>query len=482
MKLKQQESNRLKGIIMALHSLSHRQFQCTQKMHCEQRNRSLRRRKMSHVAIIPMLMMIASTSITCAFAPRSFPCHHGASSAFSPMRRTQPAVKSDSSIRGRNAYSQCFNVANDDELPEQHVSNEDVKLDNLIPSAMISTRNSFVATNSATRMGPSSRSLGGISSSALISTEADQTSLLPPLYQSTSNTMQSSQEASSSNVSIDNNNNGSWKERLLDVSNFASLLCVLDCTLLPLVSIAIPALSWGVGFIIGSGGASTAVPPALSAFLAYLPVLSHGIALYFVIPVGLLTTVINFFFGHREVKFSMSALFGVALIYAANSSTGVGIPSIDAWLQSTGIVAGGVHDHAGHVHNACGAVVGAATNMLTHTCPEGWAHRMTNTVGCGFLLGSNYASRKYMEEKNSGCAASALAEAWGGDSAGRPMVCPPGCGCERPSFGTKGSSSSRLGGETFFQWERASPDSERSSLGGKPSGAAGGRLFTRLRR
>lgn len=395
-------------------------------------------------------------------------------------------MNSVSSVRGRNAYSQCWNVANDDELPEQHMSNEDDKLDNLIPSAMISNRNSFVATNSATRMGPGSRSLGGISSSALRSSEADQTSLLPPLYQSTQNptsNIRSSQEASSSNVSISNTNNtGSWKERLLDVSNFASLLCVLDCTLLPLVSIAIPALSWGVGFIIGSGGASTAVPPTLSAFLAYLPVLSHGIALYFVIPVGLLTTVINFFFGHREVKFSMTALFGVALIYAANSSTGVGIPSIDAWLQSTGIVAGSVHDHSGHVHNACGAVVGAATNMMAHTCPEGWAHRMTNTAGCAFLLGSNYASRKYMEEKNAGCAASALAEAWGGDSAGRPMVCPPDCGCERPSFGTNGSSSSRLGGETFFQWERTSPESERSSLGGKPGGVAGGRLFTRLRR
>lgn len=472
---------------MALHALSHRQLQCTQKMHCEQRNRSFHRRKMSHVAIIPMLMMIASTSTTYAFAPRSFPSQHGTSSAFSSIRRTQPGVKSVS-IRGRNAYSQCWNVPNDDELPEQQLatpsdtSNEEDKLDNLIPSAMISSRNSFVTTNSVTRMGPGSRSLGGVSSSALLSSEADQTSL--PLFQSTpGGSVRSSQEASPSNISIGSNNGtGSWKERLLDVSNFASLLCVLDCTLLPLVSIAIPALSWGVGFIIGSGGASTAVPPALSAFLAYLPVLSHGIALYFVIPVGLLTTVINFFFGHREVKFSMSALFGVALIYAANSSTGVGIPSIDAWLQSTGIAAGGVHDHAGHVHNACGAVVGAATNMMAHTCPEGWAHRMTNTIGCAFLLGSNYASRKYMEEKNAGCAASALAEAWGGDSGGRQMVCPPGCGCERPSFGTKGSSSSRLGGETFFQWERASPGSERSSLGGKSGGVAGGRLFTRLRR
>jgi hypothetical protein len=473
---------------MAIHSLSHRQSQCTHQMHCEQRTRRFHLREMSNAAIIPIIMMIASAN---AYAPGSFPSHHhGAPSAFSPLRRMQPAVKTVSTWRRRNACFQCWSVASDDdELHEEQnnavdtpdISSNENKLDNLIPSTMLSTRNSFVTANSAARMGAGGiRSHSGLSSSVLLpSTTADQTSL--PLFQSTpNNIIRSSQDSSSSDVSIDNTdkNTGSWKERLLDVSNFASLLCVLDCTLLPFVSIAIPALSWGVGFIIGSGGTSATVPPALSAFLAYLPVLSHGIALFFVIPVGLLTTVVNYFFGHREVKFSMAALFGVALIYAANSSSGVGIPSIDAWLQTVGIVAGGVHDHAGHVHDACGAVVGAATNMMAHTCPEGWAHRMTNTVGCAFLLGSNYASRKYMEGKNSGCAASALAEAWGGDSGGRQMVCPPGCGCERPSFGTKGSSRSRVGGEAFFQWERASPGNER-----KPSGVAGGgRLFTRYRR
>jgi hypothetical protein len=349
-------------------------------------------------------------------------------------------------------------------------SNES-KLDNLIPSTMMpSSRgrtNSFVAANSGAGRMDTNRRHTGLSSSVLLPSSLpsdDSDTTLPPLFFQSTIPPTDSLDVSISKDSDNNNNNGSWKERLLDVSNFASLLCVLDCTLLPLVSIAIPAISWGVGFILGSGGSlstATTMPPALLAFLAYLPALSHGIALYFVIPVGLLTTIINYFFGHKEVKFSMAALFGVALIYVANSSAGVGIPSFDAMLHSAGIVAGGVHDHAGHVHNACGAMVGAATNMMAHTCPEGWAHRMTNTLGCAFLLGSNYSSRKYMEEKNSGCAASALAEAWGGDS-GRQVVCPPGCGCEKPSFGTKGSSS-RAGGEMFFQWERKSPVSERSS-------------------
>ncbi|KAL7553288.1 hypothetical protein ACHAWF_016544, partial [Thalassiosira exigua] len=209
-----------------------------------------------------------------------------------------------------------------------------------------------------------------------------------------------------------------WKERLVDVSNLASLLCVLDCTLLPLVSVAIPALSWGAELVApasGLAGAGGARPIAagLSSLLASLPALSHGIALYFVIPVGLLTTIVNYFFGHREARFSLASLLGVALIYAANSHAGVGIPSVDAWLRSVG-VASAAGGHAGHVHDACGAVVGAATGMMAHTCPEGLAHRATNTLGCALLLGSNYLSRKYAEERSRGCAASALAEAWGG--------------------------------------------------------------------
>ena len=241
----------------------------------------------------------------------------------------------------------------------------------------------------------------------------------------------------------------SWKERLVDVSNLASLLCVLDCTLLPFVSIAIPALSWGVGIITGSAAITSSNPimASLSSFTAYLPAISHGIALYFVIPVGLLTTIVNYFFGHKEIRFSLLSIVGVALIYAANG-LGVGIPSLDSWLNSMGIVASAHTGHGAHVHDMCGAVVGAATGMMAHTCPEGLAHRMTNTLGCAFLLGSNYASKKYMENKSeSGCAASALAEAWGsGDSGGKKYVCPPGCSCESP----------KVDEELFFQWNMQS--------------------------
>eukprot|EP00579_Thalassiosira_antarctica_P020229 CAMPEP_0201961944 /NCGR_PEP_ID=MMETSP0904-20121228/8254_1 /ASSEMBLY_ACC=CAM_ASM_000553 /TAXON_ID=420261 /ORGANISM="Thalassiosira antarctica, Strain CCMP982" /LENGTH=438 /DNA_ID=CAMNT_0048508229 /DNA_START=156 /DNA_END=1472 /DNA_ORIENTATION=+ len=347
-------------------------------------------------------------------------------------------------------------------------TNTNPKTDDLLPSTMASFTNS--------RMGKRRANYGPSSSVLLPLSESIPSQQTTPLFQPNSNVLSEYNPPEKAT---------SWKERLVDVSNIASLLCVLDCTLLPLVSIAIPALSWGVGLVTGSGALSSAttaaaatgtgsnsIMVALSSLLAYLPALSHGIALYFVIPVGLLTTTVNYFFGHKEVRFSLLSLVGVALIYAANSSTGVGIPSVDAMLHSWGIAAAGSHVHGAHVHDACGAVVGAATGMMAHTCPEGLAHRMTNTLGCAFLLGSNYYSKKYMEEKNQGCAASALAEAWGGESGGR-AVCPPGCNCEAPSYGTS-SSASRAGGDTFFQWE--------SKSGNESRGKSGGRAITRFRR
>ena len=202
----------------------------------------------------------------------------------------------------------------------------------------------------------------------------------------------------------------------MDVSNLASLLCALDCTLLPLVSVAIPAISWGVellssattnGGAVGAGGNdNNAIMTSLSSSIAYyLPVLSHGIALYFVVPVGLFTAIVNYLLGHRDVRFALVSLAGVALIFAANTSDGVGVPSVDAWLRSAGIVAtahatgGGhaVHHHhaiVDHVRDACGAVAGAAANTMAHTtCPttssEGSSFTVLGSVGSTQSITSN---------------------------------------------------------------------------------------------
>eukprot|EP00581_Thalassiosira_minuscula_P012925 CAMPEP_0183720954 /NCGR_PEP_ID=MMETSP0737-20130205/13429_1 /TAXON_ID=385413 /ORGANISM="Thalassiosira miniscula, Strain CCMP1093" /LENGTH=474 /DNA_ID=CAMNT_0025950911 /DNA_START=62 /DNA_END=1486 /DNA_ORIENTATION=- len=349
----------------------------------------------------------------------------------------------------------------------------DEALDNLLPPTMIS--NSRMMSRPGVPGGVPALPKTGPSSSVLLplSESIPSASVLK-----SNNNMLSEYSAEDAA----NNQPTTWKERLVDVSNLASLLCVLDCTLLPFVSIAIPALSWGMELVTGTSAVASTTAPWLSSFLSALPAISHGIALYFVIPVGLLTTLVNYFFGHKEVRFSLTSLLGVALIYVANSHVGVGIPGVDAWLHSVGIAsssAGISHGHHAHVHDTCGAALGAATGMMSHTCPEGLAHRLTNTVGCALLLGSNYYSKKYMEERRRGCAASALAEAWGGDAAGGRAVCPPGCNC-RPAaqtYGAGGASGSRVGGDTFFQWERNSGDARRGR-----SGAGGGRSFSRFRR
>lgn len=250
----------------------------------------------------------------------------------------------------------------------------------------------------------------------------------------------------------------SWKDRLIDISNIASFLCVLDCTLLPLVSIALPAFSWLAGSM-PIGSSNNALLAGFASISDFLPVIGHGIALFFVTPVGLLTTLVNYFFGHKQLRFSFAALLGIFLIFAANSDTGTGIATIDSFLTSSGIA---THSHGGHVHDTCGAMLGAATGMLAHSCGAGWPHRLTNTVGCAFLLGSNHYGKKYMESQKKGCVANALAEAWGSNDAGDSAVCPPGCGCESPTYGaSKVSTNSQNGGEMFFSWDRASGGDSR---------------------
>jgi len=332
-----------------------------------------------------------------------------------------------------------IDTANILQVEARNTDRESQGFGNQLSSTMVSTTN--------TRRMISNRKMTGL--------PLDMPTADIPLFQSSPNHQISQKYNTSPTIKTEET---SWKDRLIDVSNLASLLCVLDCTLLPFVSIAIPALSWGVGIITGSGAAianNNPIMASLSSFMAYLPAISHGIALYFVIPVGVLTNIVNYFFGHKEIRFSLMSMVGVALIYAANGS-GVGIPSIDTWLNSMGIVASAHTGHGAHVHDMCGAVVGAATGMMAHTCPEGLAHRMTNTLGCAFLLGSNYASKNYMENKSeSGCAASALAEAWGGGSGGKKYVCPPGCSCESP----------KVDEELFFQWNMSSRKGMRTRKG-----------------
>jgi hypothetical protein len=135
-------------------------------------------------------------------------------------------------------------------------------------------------------------------------------------------------------------------DRLLKISNIASFLCVIDCTVLPIITIALPLLGL-------SASASTA---------AYLHELGHSVALFFVLPVGTMATTVNYL-NHEKKSLLALALVGLTCIYVANGHGGPLLSLIPSKLA---------HD----LH--CGTAL----------------HRMTNIAGCACLLTSNILGKK----------------------------------------------------------------------------------------
>ena len=135
-------------------------------------------------------------------------------------------------------------------------------------------------------------------------------------------------------------------ERLLKISNIASLLCVIDCTVLPLVTILLPLLGL-------SASASTA---------AWLHELGHQVALYFVLPVGGLATTTNFI-NHKKKSLLALSLVGLSCVYMANAHGGPILSMLP-------------HKLAHDLH--CGTIL----------------HRTTNILGCACLLSSNYLGKR----------------------------------------------------------------------------------------
>ena len=136
------------------------------------------------------------------------------------------------------------------------------------------------------------------------------------------------------------------RERILEISNFASLLCVLDCTILPIITLALPLL--GVG--------------ASDSTAKWLHELGHSAAIFFVLPVGGLATVMNFL-NHKKKELLSLALVGLTFVYAANGHGGPILSLLP-------------HELAHSLH--CGTML----------------HRVTNILGCACLLTSNYLGRQ----------------------------------------------------------------------------------------
>jgi MerC mercury resistance protein len=143
-----------------------------------------------------------------------------------------------------------------------------------------------------------------------------------------------------------------WKDRLRQLSNVASILCAIDCTVLPILTVLLPL-----------GGVVAISTP-------WLHQLSHQVALYFVVPVGLLTTGINAWSQsgatRRDGGWVLAAamgLLGVVLVGLANAS-----------------------DNA--------AVFGWLPMAWRHAAHHGLTHRLVNLAGCALLWSSNYWSRR----------------------------------------------------------------------------------------
>jgi hypothetical protein len=128
-----------------------------------------------------------------------------------------------------------------------------------------------------------------------------------------------------------------FKSALQRFSSAASLLCLLDCTLLPLVTLILPLVGMA------------------APHLEILHQIGHTIALGVVVPLGIVTMVLNQM-SHRKVSLAVLSLLGIALVIMTNSN----------WILP-----------------------------MHHLLHHGWTHRLINIGGCVLLLSSNYLSHQH---------------------------------------------------------------------------------------
>lgn len=137
------------------------------------------------------------------------------------------------------------------------------------------------------------------------------------------------------------------KQRLQQVSNVASFLCVLDCTILPIITVLLP--------LVGLAGSPVQ--------MEWIHTAGHNMALFFVLPVGSVTATMNYS-SHKRPLIALPSILGLFLVYLANAG------------HSAPILSMLPHDLVHALH--CG-------NSL---------HQVTNIVGCALLLTLNQLSRK----------------------------------------------------------------------------------------
>jgi len=129
-------------------------------------------------------------------------------------------------------------------------------------------------------------------------------------------------------------------------ADIASFLCVIDCTVLPVLRVSLQV----AGFI-------------SPAKVHLLHELGHKVAIYFVLPLGSTVAAYNYS-SHKDWKLALVAVFGLLSIYFSNATGGL-----------TRLLPEGIR-HTLH----CGTLI----------------HRLVNVAGCALLIASNYFSKKLL--------------------------------------------------------------------------------------
>jgi hypothetical protein len=130
--------------------------------------------------------------------------------------------------------------------------------------------------------------------------------------------------------------------KLQRMSSIASWLCLIDCTLLPAVTMVVPILG------LANQGCDR---------LDFLHHVCHFATLYCLLPIGCLSTITNYLM-HRQRWITLLATLGLLLVAMSNS-------------------------YSGGTHLA-----------MFHIFHQGFYHRMINLLGCSCLLMSNYWSHQ----------------------------------------------------------------------------------------
>ena len=156
------------------------------------------------------------------------------------------------------------------------------------------------------------------------------------------------------------------------LANIAFILCIIDCTVLPVVTFLLPIISsspssGGTGEGIGNhngGDDSSSWLYYLFQFMHYAlhnqfmnlhpSNLGHWLAIWFVLPIGSISAILNYYISHQQLWLLSIAVFGLACVCIANCD---------------------LHHHHQQI-------------IMNH-------HHLINIVGCICLLGSNYITRRF---------------------------------------------------------------------------------------